>query len=163
MARPHNLQTRYTAQEKDKALALVAITGNLNAVSEQTGIPKATLSYWRRQPRYQEIHDKLAPQLEQEIVRSLRESISLADQVEKAALALELQRIEAGDIKDSASSARNMATVKGINSDKLLQLTGRPTQITEHRNTDELLTRLERMGVAIEGTATEIKQDQIDP
>jgi hypothetical protein len=66
-----------------------------------------------------------------------------------------------GTAKDPAAVARNLATVAGISTDKFLALTGRPSQIVEHRDSRDLVKSLAAMApnvFAIDGTAEEIDQ-----
>jgi hypothetical protein len=64
--------------------------------------------------------------------------------------------------KDLGQTLRNVAGSQSTAVDKTLSLSGRPSQITEHRSAAELLERLEKMGALrrpghdAEATATEI-------
>jgi hypothetical protein len=65
--------------------------------------------------------------------------------------------LDQGKAKDPSAVARNLATVAGIATDKTLALTGRPSQIIEHRDTTEIVKALASMApsvFAIDGTET---------
>jgi hypothetical protein len=79
-----------------------------------------------------------------------------AAQVEMAALDLEAQRLASGDVRDAASSARNAATVKGINVDKVLLMTRRPTEIKATITGEEAMRNLQSRGRVIDATAVEV-------
>lgn len=48
------------------------------------------------------------------------------------------QDLTEGKVKDAASGARNLETVAGISTDKLLVLRDQPTQVVAHRHTTGL-------------------------
>lgn len=154
----------YTPAEITEGILAVIHLGSHRAAAETLGIPRQTIDYWikHHQDQYRELHDKHKTQIEDDAARRMRDKLLLADQVETAAIELEHQRILNGEVKDAAASARNMATVKGINADKLLTMTGRPAQITEHRNTDEILAKLKQYGLTVDSSAEEIQDaDQL--
>jgi hypothetical protein len=80
----------------------------------------------------------------------------MAGNLEQRLMAKLAESVDELPPKEIAAAARNLATSKGINVDKLLTLTGRPSQISETRNADELLRKLETLKVkSIQSTATE--------
>jgi hypothetical protein len=158
----------YSLEETELGLTALALqNGNTRAASRDLAeqgceVPRETLRYWRNHlhiERYEQIAQQLAPKIEERIVSRLRENIEAKLEASRLATDLERQRIEAGDVKDASAVVRNMDTGIGIGVTKILELTGRPTAVIEHRNTDELLNKLERMGVAIDSTAEEITED----
>jgi predicted nucleic acid-binding protein len=94
--------------------------------------------------------------LEDDIVAGQRELIAAAVEAAKDAIAVEAKRIAAGDVKDASATARNLATVAGIGTTKILELTGRPTQITEVRKPEQIIAQLKQIGYEVsdvEGSA----------
>jgi len=51
----------------------------------------------------------------------------------------------AGQLKDPAKSAQNLALTGAVLTDKALLLEGRPTSITEHRDLDDVLRGLQHL------------------
>lgn len=154
----------YTAEEITNGLTAVALCGGNCVQAEQRlqqagrAIPANTLYTWRNHrhaDRYREISDTLAPQIEAQVVDLQRELATRAATAALLAVDLEHKRIAQEDVKDASASARNLSTVAGIAVDKILSLTGRPTSVIEHRNADESLARLKRLGLVIDSTATE--------
>lgn len=145
-------KTRYNQHEIDAGLStLIACGGSVSQALEFVDIPEPTLRDWRHRyaDRYAELHDRVAPQIEAELARSARETALLAFDatrlgVEKTRLALENDQL-----KDPAGATRNLATTGAILTDKLLALTGRPTQITEHREPSKLIESLARKGITV--------------
>lgn len=69
------------------------------------------------------------------------------------------QRANTKELGDVAGTLQRVTTSKGINGTKLLELTGRPTQIVEHRDPRQAAQALaRRLGVTLEATATEINE-----
>jgi hypothetical protein len=144
-------QTRVASEhEIDRALAtLVACGGSVTAAAEQLEMSDRTLRSWRTKHavRYAELHDKVAPQIEDELVRAARSTALLAFDTTRLGVEKTREALEADKVKDPAAATRNIATTGAILTDKLLALTGRPTAITEHRNPDQLLKDLQAAGV----------------
>lgn len=158
-------RSRYTPEQITTGLTVLALCGGDAARAEAqlaeqgTPVPKSTLKDWRETfhpERYREISHELAPRIEEQVVHLQREIATTASRAALKALALESERLDAGQVKDAAASARNLSTVAGIATDKILSLTGRPTSVIEHRTVDESLKRLERLGLVVDSTATEL-------
>lgn len=72
------------------------------------------------------------------------------------------QRASSKELGEVAGTLQRVTTSKGINGTKLLELTGRPTQIIQHLDPKQEAQALaRRLGVALEATATEIQQAQL--
>lgn len=156
--RSATLTKRYSREEIDHALLqLYLVGGNTWRVADQLGIPDRTLRDWlvRHADRYEELAQKHGPKLEQQVVRQLEQNVIHAGEATRQAIAKSLEQLEAGEAKDPAATARNLATVQGIAVDKMLTLTGRPAQITEHRDTAQIMRALKQTApnLFIEGTA----------
>lgn len=158
----HNLKS--PAEDVDKALLALALNGGAVArtvrelKSAGVKVTADQLSGWRDKfpKRYMWHATENAAKLEKDIIAGQRELIADAINAAKKAVAVEEKRIAAGDVKDAAASARNLSTVAGIGTTKVLELSGRPTQITEVRKPEQILKRLKEIGYdvsEVEGTA----------
>jgi maltooligosyltrehalose synthase len=159
---------KYDPQSLETALqVLAANAGNSVSARQQLlerdiDVPESTLKYWRNHAhadRYAELLNTIAPKLEQAAAHT-------ALGITLAASTLELDLIEGlreahhnGDLspKDMANALRNVSTTRGISTEKYLLLTGRPTSVTEHRDTGELMRALASLNpnLVIESTATD--------
>lgn len=159
----------YAPTEIDQALTVVAYYGgNCARASEELGIPKQTLHDWRtadHRDRYREIAEREAPKLEAIAAQQAREVILRAADVEHNILdRLADDTLSTKELAEAAGALQRTTTAKGINTTKLLELTGRPTQIIEHRDPREDLRGLARdLGLSIPGTATEIRPNEALP
>ncbi len=151
-----------TAAHVDTAMMVLAMSPTAKEAAArltEMGTPRdaATLNRWRRQfypNRYRRACELYQTQVEQIVVQSVRGLAHSAAAAAQLAVDLERERIEAGDVKDAAASARNLATTVGIATDKLLVLTNRPTAITETRSADDVLRALDERGY-VDSTASE--------
>jgi hypothetical protein len=137
-------------------MALIAWAGNATAASRYLKAEKviaitgATLNNWRQEryaAKYEEMREKYAAQLEKQIEGDLREMAALAMQAERLAIQKAKEQLEAGEEKDPARAAANLARVAQSSVDKLMTISGRPTVITEQRNVEEILRGLVARGV----------------
>lgn len=151
---PHNVESVHIA------LLTYATTGNYEQAGEITGIHKDTIRWWVKQypGHYQKLAQKHAASIEKVVATKVRTTVLAASHALDKAVALEEARLEAGDVKDAAASARNLATVMGIGVTKILELEGRPTSVVEHRNSDDAIRQARAQGW-ITGTATEEDND----
>lgn len=152
-------RSHYMPEEIERGLLELAITGGRPVLAIRRleasgqlpdGLNEGTLRYWRDQShseRYQELATQHARRVEDTITQQARETALLAAEVERQAIEATAVQIATGQIKDASTAARNLSTVKGINVDKLLTLTGRPTQITHTLSAEEVLREL-----AMDGT-----------
>lgn len=149
-------KSSYTPAEVDTGLLALITYGSSNRAADECGIPAQTLREWRktRAERLAELQAEHGPAIEQALVHAARSIALSAAAATSDAIEGAHQDILNGDVKDKAAAARNLQTTGAIAIDKLLALTGRPTQITEHRSADDYLRKLESLGI-IEGTATE--------
>jgi hypothetical protein len=157
------------SDEVDKCLLALALNGGALARTvremKAAGIKVSPdqLREWRDKfpKRYQWHATENAAKLEKDIIASQREIIAAATSAALDAVAEEHERIRRGDVKDAAATARNLATVVGISTTKLLELSGRPTSITEVRKPEEILKALKRKGfqVDVEGSAEDEEAD----
>lgn len=103
------------------------------------------------------LRERVAPKIEAAVANNMLSNAWEATEVENLAIERAREMLEEGRIADPSKVARDLADVKAKNVDKRLALQGRPTQISEHRNTDEIVRALEGMGIAqrvsVESTA----------
>lgn len=156
----HNLKA--PPEDVDRALLALALNGGAieRTVRElkaaDVKVSSDQLADWRDKfpKRYQWHATENAAKLEKDIISSQREVIAAATRATMDAVAMEHERIKRGETKDAASSARNLATVVGISTTKLLELSGRPTSITEVRKPEEIIKALKNRGVKVDVEAT---------
>lgn len=155
-------KTIYTAEERTRALVCLASrAGNARRTArdlKEQGleIAESTLRGWRDSDEYETIRSKYGHKLEEFMINELRERMVEQAEVERLALEKTRAALEAGDIKDPARTMRDIAHAKSQNIDKLRVMTGRPTDITEHRSLDELVKALAALGIAhVDSTVVE--------
>lgn len=145
----------------DRALTLILFGTSIAEVIQvmrkeyDVSVTPQTLRKWKDDTyakRYAELHDKYKDEIENDAIRRMRERLRLVDQAEMLAISRVIQQLEQQKLtgKDAALAALNMSRVKAQNIEKLMQLTGRPTQIIEDRSgnvTDQVLRELIGTGV----------------
>lgn len=154
---------RYSPTEVEAALAVLAYYGgNSSRASQETGIADDLLRKWRlytHRETYERIVAERAPELEALAVTNSREVMIRAGMVEHRILdELDQDGLTPKERSELAGAFQRVATAKGIETDKMLTMTNRPTQISEHREGHEILRHLGAMvpGLVIDGTATEV-------
>ena len=168
---PFRASHGYSVEDLTLVLATIYMNGgNMRAAERQLDaqgvrnsrgnpIPRGTMQEWmeKHPMRYAHVGRIFRDVAEEKIVVKLRENIMAAVEASTMALHLEVERIQAGDVKDAAAAAQRLATVAGISTDKMLSLTGRPQQISQHRSGQEILRQLESIGQAafVDGSAEE--------
>lgn len=121
----------------------------------EVSLTPQTLRKWRddtHAKRYAELHDKHKDEIEADAIRRMRERLRLVDQAERLAVTRVISELENQKLtgKDAAMAALQMSRVKAQNVEKLMQLTGRPTEIIEDRTgsvTSQVLRELMGKGV----------------
>jgi hypothetical protein len=156
-AQPHSQETIETALR-----SLANVGGSVRRAAKITGVPERTLRSWKNElyrDRYEQHASEVAQLIEDGAIVELRERITRASELEDRLLDELERKLRKGEVRDPAAAAQRLAVIKGINVDKLLKLTGRPTVVHEHRNYVELVESLRRRGLVdvIEGEAQEIR------
>lgn len=136
-------------------MAMIAWAGNASAASRQLAregtwqISAAVLTQWRtlHGARYDQLREKYAGQMEANLAHEFRDVARLAVEVERLALEKTVAGLVSGEERDPSRAAANAARVAQSSTDKLLSITGRPTQITETRGLQEILRSLAAKGV----------------
>jgi hypothetical protein len=116
----------------------------------------------RRFPeRLAKFREEWAPKREALAAEHMLNNTTRASEVLALAIEKTREHLESSRCTDPATVARNLADVMAKSVDKRLSLQGRPTQITEHRDVNEIVRALEGMKVVttvqqpvIEGTTT---------
>lgn len=176
----------YAPEEIERGLMEVALCGgNARRASrelEEKGlkIPRTTLQKWSQSQhveRYAELRREVMPRIHDRMARESEDLAIEYGEAERKTLERYLQVVPVLKPAEAAGAARNMATSRGIATDKALTLRGQPTQITEHRSVDETLKALARLGAkvtlptgheyghALEGSAEEMDDadDDLQP
>ncbi len=152
---------RSTAAERAVGLAAVALAGGRCAhASELCGVPESTLYAWRhRHPaEYEAARAEVAPRIERLVIGELREFVVLASCVKRLALQRTMEALEAREIpaRDLPRALQAITTAEAISIDKVLALSGRPSQIVHHRSGAALVQHLARLGAVVDGSAVEL-------
>lgn len=108
-----------------------------------------TLTNWRDRKysdEYAKIRDEYAREFEADAVRTLRDRMRQAAEAEELAIRRMIEQLEQNRIsnRDLAGVAYNMSKIKATNADRLLTLTGRPTQIIDDRSAQQVIEGLVR-------------------
>lgn len=131
--------------------ALIAFAGSPSAASEalraQYGITASPEELARMRDhthaeRYAALQESYAPDIEQAMVRELRELARAAMMGERLGIEKALTALPNMPPVPAAQIALNLSKIKQTNIDKLLALTGRPTTITESRSAEDLIRAL---------------------
>jgi hypothetical protein len=160
--------SRHNDLDIERAIAAMIVCPTLEdaveALKQQgTQTTVALLEVWRdREPgiseRYAKRREELAPQLEGIFANDLLDNARRSSLVIQLAIDETKQRLETGTVAEPSRVARDLSQVMSQAVDKRLAIQGRPTQITEHRDVNEILRQLVALGVfkiddAIESTA----------
>ncbi len=139
-------------------MALVLCGGRAKEAAQHVGVTERTLNRWKQDNpgRYLEIQRDKGAEIEAMALDSLRAFVVASEHVKVVALEKTLEYLESGKPRDPSAVLRNVATSQGLAISKLLELSGRPTSVTEHRNLDELLARLKHLGATVDGIAVEV-------
>jgi predicted transcriptional regulator len=111
-----------------------------------------TLANWRDRKhaeQYARIRDELSREFEADAVRTLRDRMRQAADAEELAITAMIEALQQGRVsnRDLAGVAFSMSKIKATNADRLLTLTGRPTQIIDDRSAQKVIEGLVRRKV----------------
>lgn len=142
-------KTVYSAEQRVRALTVLAAKlGNCAEAARELDMPVETLRSWKKTDEYERIRHDYGHKLEDFVIAEIREQMVEQSELERLALSKTREALENGEIKDPARTMRDIAHAKAQNIDKLRVMTGRPTDITEHRSLDELVRALTSLGIA---------------
>lgn len=155
---------RYTPEEIERGLHAVALAGgNASRAHDELkaqglAVSRQTLHKWATElhaDRYEHVRLEVLPRIYGKIAQETEDLTRRYAKAEHKTLDRyeeELPNLKAGEV---ASALRNLATSRGISTDKANVLRDRPTAIVEHKSASEILRRLTEIGV-IDGTAEEL-------
>ncbi len=107
----------------------------------------------------EKVRKEIAPQLEAQLTGDMLDEARYATTIIDKALRRTEERLEKNLIIDTAKAARDLAQMRQQGLEKRAMLEGKPTTIVEKRSPDEILAKLEALGVAkrvnVESTAIE--------
>ncbi len=168
MAFPKNtLDPRNPTNEQQAIVALAAFPDDKKALEFLRGqkisaTEKGLASLRRNKAKeIQQAKEEIAPRLEAELTGDRLDEARRATAVIDMAVGLVEKRLVNTPhlIMDPSRVARDLAQLRTQGIDKRLALEGRPTTIVEKRSPDEILAKLEALGVAkrvdVESTAIE--------
>lgn len=136
-------------------MAVIASTSYAEAAAlmRERGSPvsEATLRRWCKDEhvvRFEKLREAHAPRIEAQLANDLLSNARLAAETERLAIEAARTELLEGTAKEPAKIARDLSQVKAQSVDKRLALQGRPTQITERRDINEIVRALVGMNVA---------------
>ncbi len=106
---------------------------------------EATLDRYRRRfpQKYQEIREKLAPQIEGMAVTDIRDNIARVNLPINLAIERAHKALEEGRVSDPSKIGEQLANIQSKQKDTMMALQGRPAVVKEVRNVDEILRALQ--------------------
>jgi hypothetical protein len=145
---------KYPMERVIEALTVVVeCRGNMAEASRRTDLPYHLLRNWTQETyadRYQEIEQRFGQEIEQQIVMEARHTAHQAAQAVRIGVEKTLDEIQTGELKgrELAQATYALAKIMGTNVDKVLALTGRPTNPGRGGTPEALgiLRELEAMG-----------------
>lgn len=153
---------RFSPQQVDAGLLALVQAGSAERASvllEETQgyrIAPSTLNLWRskmHRDRFFEIAREHAPEQEEQLIHAKRALLARLEEGKALGIEKAIEQLESGEAKDPSAIARNLAVVGGIDTRDYLLLTGRPTEVVEHHNADDLLRKIKEY---VDSTAEEI-------
>ncbi len=149
----------YSEEDVERGLVAVALAaGNTRQASRQLkaqgrSIPRGTLQTWTARvyaERYEFVRRAVLPRIREAMAVETEDLARAYAEAER--LTLEKFRAELPNLRahEAASALRNLATSRGISTDKANVLRDRPAQITETRDVAEILSALRQLGVTVE-------------
>jgi hypothetical protein len=152
---------RHSPHDRERGLTALAIEGSSRRASQLTGYSDRTIRDWAQTypEQYAQIKERRAALIDQACIEEFRQIVLNGTRATQSAIAAAQEDLDAGNTRDPAATARNLATASAIAADKIALMEGRPTQIIEHRSSDDVLRDLERGGF-IDAQAIEDTEEQ---
>lgn len=149
----------HSQQDIERGLTALAICPDSKTAAEQTGFNERTLRYWRTHhpERWEHILANRARIIDQACIEEFRAIAQKAAHGSLIAVEREIANLQAGRTREPAQAALNLIKVAATSIDKVALMEGRPTSITEHRTTDDVLRSLEAKGYIVDAQAEEIE------
>jgi transposase-like protein len=129
--------------------------GSATVAARELGIPVNTVESWkkRHRERYHQLREEMGPELERQAQQGFLAFVTRAEEAKAKALEAVVEGLDAGTVKDPARALQQVSISQGIAVQKVLELSGRPTSIVEHRSVAETIAQLRSLGAEIiEGT-----------
>jgi hypothetical protein len=127
------------------------IAATLRTFEGQPDVPDpATVRTWilsTHRERFFELREQYGPEVEREVAYRLTNLAGRAAIAAELAVIKSEERLETGEEVDPSRAAVNLTRVNQLSLDKMLTLTGRPTEIKEGSDVEGLLRGLVGMGV----------------
>lgn len=159
---------RYTEDQQFRAMLVLALEGGsvkraLPRLAGEGITPAAeTLMRWRNSPRYLEIRETHARDIEKGLVDDYREIAQRSVALQKLAMDQAIEEAEAKKLKDPGKTAHSAAIAGAVAVDKLMLFTDRPTQIVSTGDTVQNINAIaRRLGITIDTTAEELPPFEI--
>lgn len=151
MHRPHG-RRNFTPDQRDAALLAVIMSGGrVVQTARELDMNHETLRSMvdRNRERYEELQRKHGPELEARAVANLQAFVVRAEEAKYIALDATVATLESGGSKNPGQDLKNIAVAQGISVQKVLELSGRPTQTIQHRSLAEAVARLQQLGATV--------------
>lgn len=127
------MPTPYPVERVESVLrVLVEHENNQAETARLTGVHQSTISGWVNstyKQLYHEIQDAYAMEVEAQIVAQMRETALEAVEGVRTGVKQAKAELDAGESKDPAKAARDLAWVAGNSVERVLQLTGRAQRV----------------------------------
>lgn len=126
-------------------------------------ISSRTLRGWREgkhAERYRQLHETHGREIETALIPELRSNAIEGARVALLAIQKAAEEIEAGNVRDLASAARNLQVASATAMDKLYLATDRPNAPREQRSVEEILRSLEHL-VGLKGYDTSSTAEEL--
>jgi hypothetical protein len=144
--------------EEDVIAGMMAVIGSANYPeaaeklrADGRDIHEETLRRWCKEThvaRFEQMREEWGPKIEAQLASNLLDNARLAAATERLAIEAAKASLENKTAREPAKIARDISQVKAQAIDKRLALQGRPTQITERRDINEIVKALVGMKVA---------------
>jgi hypothetical protein len=149
----------YAEADIERGLTALAVLGTSEAASEHLGnIPSSTIRSWTKihAERWEHIQANRARLIDNACIEEFRQLAQTAIRVSLIAVKQEEKNLLAGRTREPGQSALNLIKTAATAVDRIALMEGRPTSITEHRTTDDILRSLEKKGYIVNTTAEEL-------
>ena len=142
---------KFNGEDVETGLQALIYAGSAPKAAEMLAeigidVTPSTLLRWKNTmfpDRFHELLRERGREIEERSAGTMRSLVQQIGEIEELAWERTRQMIEEGNPRiDPSQVAQRAAVAKGINNDHNLKLTGRPTQITEHRDPNEILRSL---------------------
>lgn len=148
------MPSSHSEEDVERGLLVLALSGGnateasrtLAALDPPLKVNRSTLKSWQTKygKRYSEIASERVAELETIVLQQVRAAIVQAGTLQARVLERLLDAVDAGTLeaKDLANILKSAGVTLGINVEKMLLLTNRPTVIAEKRDVAELIQSL---------------------